>query len=915
MRFVAWVHSVVAKFFRRGQTVDDMESERESHIQHRADDLERSGLKRAEAERRARIEFGGQVKFKEECYEALGGNFIETLLQDVRFSLRGLRKSPGFTAIAIGSLALGIGANTAIFILAKQVLLDRLAVPHPEQLQLFRWTAPKNSIVHSVWGWEVTTPGGQVTSTSFPYPVYRQLRHDNRTLGYLFAFKDVYRLASAVGGKAIAVQGQMVSGNYYQALGVQPALGRAILPSDDAVPGSGAVAVISDGFWTRQFTRSTSVIGRAIDLNGNPLTIIGVNPPEFTGAGDAHLSPDVFFPLSMQPLVVPNGKGSVFNEPVLWWVHIMARSRSGEPLQMVQAAMGTMFQSAVRAIDKPTKGEAVPHLVLADGSRGLNRSARTLTQPVYVLMALAGMVLLLACANLANLLLARFAARQREIGVRMALGAGRVRIARQMLTESLLLSFAGGILGFAFAYLGRDTLPNLLSTSWKLAALNRHFDWRVFSFAAGITIFTGMLFGVAPALKATRTDISSELKNKPQTVTRRRTGFAGKAIVSFQVALSTLLIVGAILFVRTLLNLDSVNPGFRTDHLLLFTIQLPHSQYRPPTDVAIFRRIEGKLGAVPGVESATLSGDALIAKSVSMDGFIRLDQPPGKNSDHEAWDNAVGQSFFSTMGIPMIAGRGFDKTDTPTAPRVAVINRTLARQYFPNANPIGKSFYGYYSNETTPFQIVGICADTQYNNLRNPPPATYYVLYDQLPRSNRDMTYEVRTLVTPSSLVPLLRRAVQSVDKDLPLINIRTQTEQIDDTIRQEKLMAELTASFGILALVLACIGIYGIMAYTVARRTNEIGVRLALGAQTREIVGMILSETSRLALVGIAVGLSAALLVTRLLRTMLFGLKSDDPVTLAGAALLLLAVALLAGLVPALRASRVEPMQALRHE
>lgn len=892
-----------------------MEQELAFHREKQIEDMMQRGVPRDEAARRARIELGSTATQKEGIRASVGLRLWDDLRADLRYATRTLMKSPGFTAIAIGSLALGIGANTAIFILAKQVLLDRLAVPHPEQLQLFRWIAPEHSMVHHVSGGLDSTPGGQKTSTSFPYPVYQQLRRDNHMLGDLFAFKDGDRLTANIAGKAITVQGQMVSGNYYQALSVQPALGRAILPLDDAVSGSGAVAVISDGFWTRRFGHSSSAIGKTIDLNGKPVTIIGVNPPHFTGAGDAHVSPDVFFPLSMQPVILPNGEGSVLNDPGLWWVQIMARSKAGVPAQAAQVAFDTIFQSLVRANTKPEKGEAVPHLVLADGSRGLNRSARSLARPVYVLMALAGLVLLLACANIANLLLARFAARQREIGVRMALGAGRTRIVRQMLTESLLLSTLGGIMGFAVAYVGRNTLPNLLSPSWRLGASNGHSDWRIFAFAAGITIFTGVLFGLAPALKAMRTEVSSELKNQPHTVTHRRKGLAGKAIVSFQVALSTLLVVGAILFVRTLLNLDSVNPGFRTDHLLLFSIQLPSTQYPPPTDVALFRNIEEKLGAIPGVKSATLSAMPLIAKNVSMDNFIRLDQPPGKNNNHEAWDNAVGQSFFSTMGIPIVAGRGFDGTDTETGPKVAIINQTLARQYFPDTNPIGKTFRGYYFFDSVPFQIVGICADTHYDSLRDPPPATYYVLYHQLPRAGGEMTYEVRTHVAPDSLVPELRRVVQSVDKNLPLINVRTQAEQIDDTIQQEKLLAELTASFGILALVLACIGIYGIMAYTVARRTNEIGVRLALGAQTGEILGMILNETSRLALVGIAAGLGTALPVTRLLRTMLFGLKPDDPVTLAGAALLLFAVALIAGFIPALRASQVEPMQALRHE
>jgi predicted permease len=907
-RIRSWLRSVT----HRTRLEDRMDEELAFHLESRIVDLIRQGLSREEAARTAKIEFGSTLTQKEEMRASLGLRWWDDLRADLRYAVRMLANAPGFTLIAIGSLALGIGANTAIFTLAKQVLLDRLNVPHPEELVLFHWTSQKDPVVHHEWGdWD--KHNGINESTSFPYPFYLQLREHNKDL---FAFKDPGRMNVSVNGEADAVQGEMISGNFYQVLDVQPVLGRPIIPADDAVPGSGAVVVISDGFWTKHFGRSPSVIGKSILLNAIPFTIIGVNPPRFTGAKGVHTSPDVFLPLSMQPIVSPNHKGSLLDDPTVWWMQIMMRRKAGVPVQTMQAALEVPFQAFVAATNKPQhKDEVIPNLSLQDGSRGMNESARRLTQPVYVLLSLVGLVLLLACANIANLLLARSAARQREMSVRMALGAGRMRILRQVLTESLLLSSAGGLAGLALGYLGRNAIPKLMSTPWETVEFHGSFDLRVFAFTAAISIFTGLLFGLAPAWKSMRTEVNSELKDGAQTITHRRKGLAGKSIVAFQVTLSTLLVVGAALFVRTLANLDSVDPGFRADHVLLFDIRLP-GHHANIADVLKHHAIEDKLAAVPGVGSAALSAETLIANSRSMDDFIPVGMEATWTHDSAILDNAVSPRFFSTMGIPIIAGRGFQESDTATSPRVAIINRALAREIFPNTNPIGKTFAGYISDKTI-FQIVGICADTHYDSLRNDPPPTYYVDYRQLPDlgAGANMTYEIRTLGNPDALVPSLRRAVQSIDKNLPLIDVRTQQEQIDSTIQQERIFASLTAAFGLLALTLASIGIYGIMAYNVSRRTNEIGIRLALGAQARQILTMVLGETSWLAITGVGVGLGAALLLTRFLKTMLFGLKPSDPLTMIGAGAMLFAVALLAGFIPARRASRVEPMQALRHE
>ena len=913
-RFANGIKARVRSWLRaathRAHLEDEMDEELRFHLESYIEDLMQRGVPREQAQRQAKIEFGGMTVHKEEMRSSLGLRLWDDLSADLDYALRMLWKSPGFTAIAVGSLALGIGANTAIFTIAKGVLLNRLSVPHAEELLLFHWTAPQSNIVHSEWG-DMETTAGYATSTSFPYLVYKQLRVQNQVLQDLFAFKGIGRLTATVDGEAGVVQGEMVSGNYYSALGIPTLLGRPIGPADDAASGSGAVVVISDGFWTNRFARSPSVVGKTILLNSVPFTIIGVNPPHFTGAKNVHASPEVFVPFSIQPVLLPRRRGSILDDTELWWMQIMARRRPGVPQQTAQASLEVQFNAAVLSGMKVSKGEAIPQLVLDDGSRGLNETAKTLTQPIYVLTALAGLVLLLACANIANLLLARSSARQREMSVRMALGASRGRVLRQVLTESIALALLGGAAGFLIGFVGRDAIPRLMSSPWDPAELGSRFDWGVFAFTAAISVLTGILFGLAPAWAAMRTQVNSGLKDNSLTTTHRRRGFAGKAIVTFQVGLSTLLVVGAVLFVRTLANLSSIDPGFGADHVLLFAIQQPKSQYPMPKDILLHRELETKLAAVPGVESVTLSTVAMIAGDISMDDFNPLDRPKSENS--AGYDNAVGEHFFSTMDIPILSGRGFNAGDTETSSKVVVINQALAREIFPGMNPLGKMVRGGPDNQV--MQVVGVCANTRYDSLRKDPPPTYYLPYRQLTNVAGGMTYEIRTHASAAGLTPLLRRAVQSVDKNLPLTDVRTQQQQIEADMQQERIFANLTAGFGLLALTLASIGIYGIMAYTVSRRTNEIGIRLALGAQAGQILGMVLNESTRLALAGIAIGLGAALLLTRFLKSMLYGLKPHDPATLVCAAALLLTVALLAAWVPALRASRVQPVQALRHE
>jgi len=919
----SWLRSVI----RRQRLEGEMEEEIRFHLEARTQDLIRQGLIPHQAARQARVEFGGVATHKDGMRHSLGLRWWDELWSDLGYGLRILKKSSGFTAIAVGSLALAIGANTTIFSVTNELLLERLAVPHPEQLRLLTITGDQKVVVHLYWGDDGGTVNGRARFDTFTYPVYQQLSARNQMLEPIFAFKNFGRANITVDGNARSVSAELVSGNFYQQLQVQPQLGRAILPSDDQAPGTGAVVVISDSFWNRVFNRSPGVIGKTITVNMSPMTVVGVNPRGFTGAESVQVSPDLFMPLSMAPLMRGSigEPGSVLSSTDLWWLQLMARAKPGVSDEQARAALDVMLRAAVRGTMKIDKGGTLPRMEVEDGSRGLNQTARDYSAPLYVLLAMVSSVLLLACANMANLMLARAAVRQREMSVRLALGAGRWRILRQVLTESLLLSCAGGALGLLLGYSGRTLLPNLVATSWQDVEMNIPFHWEVFAFTAGITIGTGILFGIFPAWATTRAEIGSALKQGSQTASRRRKAWTGKSIVTFQVALSTLLVVAAVLFLRTLTKLIAIDPGFRTDHLLLFEISLPAKRYQPPKDIALQTRLEEELRTVPGAEGVTASDVPLLSGEMMNGGFFPEGAPQrdfSQSSESERHDMSsfpsmahVGNDFISVMKVPMIAGRAFTRQDTESSPKVAIINQALARKFFPNQNPVGKRFtQGPPTSKPAWVQIVGVCADTRYNNMRNNPAPLVLGLYRQEPEVN-DLTFMIRTPLPPESIVPSLTSVVHRIDPDLPLMNVRTQEQQINNNLQQERMFAGMTSGFALLALSLALVGIYGIMSYTVAQRTNEIGIRLALGARRRQVRGMVLREAGWLSVAGVLFGLAIALALGRMVRSMLYGLQPADPASLTGAAGLLIAVALIAGWVPAMRASSVEPVEALRHE
>ena len=898
---------------QRNRLEAEMEAELASHLESLTADLVRSGYSPAAAARRARIELGSAVVHKDGMRASLGLRLWDDLGADLRYGARRLRRSIGFTAVATISLALAIGANTTIFSMAKQTLYERLNVVHPEQLRLLAWTGTRKHVaVHSIWGDYAPTADGRVTSSSFSYPVYQQLRARNRAMQTLFAFKGMGGNAT-IAGQAQQAQGELVSGNYYRELGIQPALGRLIGESDELTTTQGAVVVISYGLWEREYGRSPAVLGQVIKLNEVSLTIVGVNPKGFTGARSTMQSPDLFVPLSMQPLVRPNGdKGSLLNNNREWWLNIMGLVRPDVPDATALAALDAELNAAAKATLEVRSYEDVPRMDLRDGSRGMFQQQRMFAKPMAVLLTMVGFVLLLACANIANLMLARGTQRQREMSVRLALGAGRMRIARQMLVESLLLAALGGIGGVLVGYIGGNLLPKLTENAWDRSDFRIHFDWEVFAFTAGVTIVTGILFGLAPAWAAARAKVSSGLKESSQSVTRRRKGWGGRSLVGFQIALSTLLVIGAGLFLRTLAHLNAVDVGFRTDHLLLAEISLPPAEYPGTKGVAFHNRLIEAFKALPEVEDVSPATVAYIANNMNRTDF----RPEGVVFDKDADDaedyNIVNNSFFSMMGIPMLQGRSFASQDTATSPLVAVINASLAKERFPNQNPIGRRFYG---DDHALIQIVGVCADTRYASLRDDPPGQFFLPFVQQKSADGTWTYEFRTKSDPEAIIPQLRKVVQREDPDLPLINVRTQDQQIEATVQQERIFVAMTSSFGMLALALASVGIYGVMAYSVANRTNEIGIRLALGAQPRQVMNMILREATWISLTGIAVGISAAMVLAQLVKSMLYGLQPADPVSLISGAALLIAVGLAASWLPARRAALVEPVEALRHE
>jgi predicted permease len=917
----------VVAIFGSKQLEKQLDEDLRTHLAMSTEENVRQGMSAEEARFAALRSFGNIELVKEIYREQRGVPMIETLFADVRFALRQLGRSPGLAAVVVLSLAFGIGANTAIFSLMDAVMLKSLPVKRPQQLVLLQWATaqrqgPPDEVLSSLHGnmWETQTGG--MMSTSFSYPAFEEFRARNKLFSDVFAFQNADRVNMNIAGQASLVDGEMVTGDYFSGLGVAPVLGRTITDADEntAAP---PVAVISYGLWKTRFGGSSSVMGRTVTLNGVPFTLVGVVPAEFFGVQPGSKL-DLWVPISTQPRILPQWDRpgeSWFTERSRWWVVIMGRLEPGVTRQQALAAMKVLFaQSMTAGLAPQPKAELLPRIQLVSASQGLNDLRKQFSRPLWVLMTLVGLVLLIACGNVANLLLARATARRREIAVRLAIGAGRGRLVRQLLTESILLAGTGGASGLFLAFWGTHILLALMASGRDPVWLVVHPDLAILSFTAAVSLFTGVLFGLAPALRATRIDLTPALKENAGTPSA---GGGGKlrlsrALVVAQVAGCMLLLSGAGLFVRTLENLENQNFGFNQDRLLLFKIDPTQAGYHGSRLVAFYQQLLARIQFLPGVESASFSSDGLIGagmaiSAISVEGYT----PKQGGGEQNAWTNHVGPDFFRTTGIKLLLGRAIGVEDTEKSPKIAVVNEALARQIFGNANPIGHRFsFGRATSSNDEVSIVGVVENAKYEELRKPAPPTVYTAYPQIAEIGWPSVYfEIRTAGDPLLMVPTLRRVVSAMDKEIPLSDVRTENEKIDQALMQERVFARLSSFFGGLALLLACAGLYGVMSYSVVRRTGEIGIRMALGAPRRAIRRMVLRETAVLVTIGIAIGLPLTLACTRWISSFLFGLRSNDVVTIATAAAFLAAVALFSGYWPARRASCVDPLLALRCE
>jgi predicted permease len=919
----------------RRQFDRDIEEEMRLHLEMREQQQIEAGMTAEEARHAAVRRFGNPTLLAEKSHAAWGWRWFEELIQDAAYGLRLLCRNPSFTTVAVLTLALGIGANTAIYSLIDAVMLKMLPVEKPDQLVLLKWVAPGwPYMIHSLSGDSDRDKNGRSTSTSFSYPIFEDVRTNTQAFSGVLAFADGGRVNLGVSGEADMAESQLVSGDFFSTLGVPASMGRAITPADDA-QGAGPAAMISYNYWVKRFGRDPQIVGRTITVNGVTFTLVGVAAPEFFGVQPG-ASIDIWLPLSAQPLVDPGwlayatpGETSKFTARDDWWVVIMGRLKPGASEQQARAALDVIVQQESSGIQKPPakrypdQALEPPKVELTPAGGGLDELRSEFSRPLFILMCVVGFVLLIACANVANLLLARAASRQKEIAVRLALGGGRARLIRQLLVESVLLALVGGAVGVFLAYWASGILLKLMSSGREPITLHVAPNLSVLGFTAGVAVLTGILFGLVPALRGTRLDLTPALKEGAarivgggaQSSSRRKR--LSQALVVVQIAMSLVLLIGAGLFVRSLTNLENENVGFDRRNILLFRVDPTQAGYHADRLAAFYEQLRKRIEGLPGVRSASFSRHGLINAGMGILGFSLRGVPPksGRQDNGAVQANYVGPEFFETFGIPLLLGRTIREQDTAAAPKIAIVNRAFAQEYFKNQNPIGHRF-GFGGQETSSdIGIVGVVGDSRYGKLRDDPQPTVYVPYYQHLKELEGVSFGVRTAGDPKDWIGGVGRAVQGLDRTLPIFDVKSEVEEINQATLQERLFAQLSGFFGLLALGLAAIGLYGMISYAVSRRTSEIGIRIALGAEKARIVQMVLREAMILAVLGISVGTPLAFIWSRFVGGLLYGLKPSDPLTVVLAAMVLLFVGFLAAYLPARRASRIPPATALRCE
>jgi predicted permease len=900
------------KWWQLRRRDEDLERELRSDLELEEEEQRESGAPPEEAHYGALRTFGNTALIREQAHEAWGWATFERLFQDVRYALRQLRRSPGFAITAILILALGIGAVTAVFSLIDAALLKMLPVGNPEQLVHF------NTI-------SSTFP----VNAAFSYPAFKTFQKQSQVLAGAIAFRKMRKIDFEVDGQSALADGQLVSGSYFSVLGVKAALGRTILPVDESVAGQSPVAVIGYDYWRSRFALDPAILGKKILLNNAAYTIVGVTRPEFYGVQPGERI-DVSVPLTTIPLINPGfaAAGTPYDTlkaPFRNWLNVMGRLQPGLAKEKAEASLEPVFAETQREIaaslagtpgDSPARKQAIlqMRLQLDPAGQGLAVLREQFSKPLWVVLAVVGLLLLITCANVANLLLARANAREREIAVRLAMGAGKGRLMRQLMTESLLLGLTGGALGVGLAYWGGRSLLALMAQGRNPVVLSVHPDFTVLGFALAVSLLTTLVFGTIPAWRATDVNPSQGLAQSARSVTGAGERYRlGKSLVVVQVAISLMLLIGAGLLTRSLANLNRFYPGFNRDNVLLFSVNPTVIGYKDV--VPLYEQMQGRIRAVPGVRTVSLSVHEPLSTNVSDSSVKVQGVTPRQGEDLTPVDvEPAGPDYFRTMETPVLHGRDFTAADRAGSPKVAIVNESTARHFFGETNPIGRlvSIPAYRADESW-LQIVGEVRDIKVHDLRESSTLMLYVPMFQAPEGGA--TFEVRTATDTAYAETAILGAVRAIDGRLPVYSVKSLGNQVDDSLVEERLVASLSSLFGILALLLTCVGLYGLMAYTVNRRTGEIGIRMALGAERGRIARMILRETLLLVLSGLALGVPAAVFAARLIASQLFGLNSGDPITFVAACVAMATVTLMASYLPARRAASVDPMKALRSE
>jgi len=901
--------------FRRSAVIQQIDQELQFHIEQQMEKYLRTGLTREQASRRVRLEFGGLSQIKEDCREASGVSFLEHVGQDVRYAIRMFGRTPGFTVVVVMTLALGIGANTAVFSLINAALLKMLPVRDPQQLVQF-------SRIDPVFG----------RNDYFSYPEVELFQHETQALSGVFAFANLDGVNVEVNGHGEVADGQVVSGNYFSTLGVTAILGRTLMPADDQVSGASTGAVISYRFWRERLAGDPTLVGKKIVVNNYPFTVVGVTPPEFFGLQPGR-PVDVSVPLKMVAPLRPEYAMTGTPYDVLTYPDraaflIMGRMRPGVSAATAATRMEPLFREAMNNAAAALAGTPLDsprdrarhwqaRLQLTAGGRGLAALRERFSKPLWILMAAVGMLLLIACANVATLLLARAQFRQHEMAARLVLGAPRLRLMQQLITESILLALTGGVLGIILAFWASGSLMALMRHMGTPIVLSVRPDFRVLGFTLAISVLTAILFGMIPGLRLVQTDMPSGLvPNIYGAGKSAGRSHATKALITLQVAASLVLMVGAGLLVRSLQNLKDFYPGFRTDNVLLFDINARALGYTVAQTNALYRTLAGQIYTLPGIRGTSFSIDApfsgdLLETTPTIEGSQKV----SGSAPLIAGINVLGPRYFEVLDTPVLMGRDFNGEDDANAPKVAIINKRMGREVFGSTSPIGRRLsIPRYAGDKSWYSIVGVVADARSRDLREPAMPMIYVPVSQTV-APAGVTFEIRTAGKAAAAAPSVLQAVAQVERRLSLSGVRTLNDQMDDSLLEERLIASLAGLFGMLAVLLASVGLYGVMAYTVSRKTNEIGIRMALGSGRIQIAGLVLREALLMVLAGVVLGTPAAMATAHLMRSQLYGLGPYDPMTMLFAAGVMTGVGVLACYPPAARAMRIDPMAALRYE